>query len=440
MRHITDQKPAVGAIAWWGRYSNGSGSAGHVAYVERVVSATEIIISEDSWGGTFHWRRLTKDSGRWPTGFIHFVDTKVVESLAPPTVSGTPQVGVPLRAVRGNWKPAAKKLTLGFQWYADGERIPGATEQVFTPGADQAGKRLTVSVTGRKQGFTPATATSAASAAVARGEFEVVTRPTIAGDPLVDESLTAVPATFSPATRPGVYRWLADGEIIEGADGPRLALTRDLVGKQIQVNTPARGAGYKNQPVRSTPVGPVAVGKIETTAPSVLDGTTRVGSELAVTPATVTPADAGRSYQWLRDGRAVAGATGTSYALTADDLGTQISVRVTHSRRNFLPLVERLAAPAAVTTRPTLATRVVGKPRRAVVRVRLTAPGVGPVDGRVVVRVGVRQATVQLVDGRARVVVPGVVPGRRKVRVRFAGTTTVEPAVAASVVRVLRRR
>ncbi|HJQ04052.1 MAG TPA: CHAP domain-containing protein, partial [Nocardioides sp.] len=65
---ITDGRPAVGAVAWWDRYDNGIGSSGHVAYVERVVSADEIVISEDSWSGDFHWRTITRDSGRWPSG------------------------------------------------------------------------------------------------------------------------------------------------------------------------------------------------------------------------------------------------------------------------------------------------------------------------------------------------------------------------------------
>ncbi|NHA00238.1 CHAP domain-containing protein [Nocardioides sp. W3-2-3] len=50
MKSITDQVPSVGSVAWWGRYSNGSGSAGHVGYVERVVSPNEIIISMDRLG------------------------------------------------------------------------------------------------------------------------------------------------------------------------------------------------------------------------------------------------------------------------------------------------------------------------------------------------------------------------------------------------------
>ncbi len=87
MARITNTRPSVGAVAWWDRYDGGIGSSGHVAYVERVVSADEIVISEDSWSGDFHWRTITRDSGRWPTGFIHFVD-KTVQNTAAPTITG----------------------------------------------------------------------------------------------------------------------------------------------------------------------------------------------------------------------------------------------------------------------------------------------------------------------------------------------------------------
>lgn len=68
---LTDQLPAVGAVAWWKAGVKGAGSLGHVAYVEQIVSATELIVSEDNWGGNFDWRHIHKASG-WPTGFIHF--------------------------------------------------------------------------------------------------------------------------------------------------------------------------------------------------------------------------------------------------------------------------------------------------------------------------------------------------------------------------------
>ncbi|WP_323794283.1 CHAP domain-containing protein, partial [Nocardioides sp.] len=66
MKSITDKVPALGSVAWWDRNASGAGSSGHVAIVEKIVSDTEIIISEDSWSGDFHWRRIIKDGTTWP--------------------------------------------------------------------------------------------------------------------------------------------------------------------------------------------------------------------------------------------------------------------------------------------------------------------------------------------------------------------------------------
>ncbi len=70
----TNQTPAVGAVAWWDVNVPPALDAGHVAYIERVVSANEIIVSEDNWGGDFKWRRVTRSGPGWPSGFIHFND------------------------------------------------------------------------------------------------------------------------------------------------------------------------------------------------------------------------------------------------------------------------------------------------------------------------------------------------------------------------------
>lgn len=68
---LTDDKPVRGSVAWW---DTSFSSTGHVAYVEKVVSADEILVSEDNWGGDFRWRRVTRSGGRWPQGFIHLRD------------------------------------------------------------------------------------------------------------------------------------------------------------------------------------------------------------------------------------------------------------------------------------------------------------------------------------------------------------------------------
>lgn len=435
MSRITDRRPAVGAIAWWDRYEGGIGSSGHVAYVEKVVSADEIIISEDSWSGDFHWRRITRDSGRWPSGFIHFVD-KAMTNEAVPTVFGTPQVGAQLRASTGSWKPSAE--TFQYQWLADGVEIAGATQETFTPTAAQRGTRLRVSVTARKPDFDPTTVRSAATARVAAGQFDVEQPTTIEGEAMVDETLRAVPATWSPAPETTVYRWLVDGEILEGADGPRLTLTKAMLGKSIQATTAARRDGYKNAPVRSAPAGPVVVGAIELDQEYAVSGSARVGEELSLAPGAYRPTDAVPTYQWLRDGVPIAGATGTTYEITGADLGARLRAQVTLTRRNYATRSLRVGPEGVVTTRATAEVDAVGRPRRAVVQVRVTAPGVEAVAGEVTITVARETRTVQLVGGRARVVVDDLEPGRRTVWVRYEGTATIQGARAQTSVRVQR--
>lgn len=51
--------------------------------------------------------------------------------------------------------------------------------------------------------------------------------------------------------------------------------------------------------------------------------------------ANFTPAAAIVTYQWLRDGEPIAGATGSSYRVSAADLNKKLSVRVTGSRQYF---------------------------------------------------------------------------------------------------------
>jgi hypothetical protein len=50
--------------------------------VERVVNADQIIISEDNWGGNFHWRRVNRSSG-WPSGFLNFTPAAAVTDGSP---------------------------------------------------------------------------------------------------------------------------------------------------------------------------------------------------------------------------------------------------------------------------------------------------------------------------------------------------------------------
>ena len=123
MADITDGVPAVGSVAWWRAGVYPAGSAGHVAYVERVVSPDTIIVSQDSWGGDFSWARITRGSRGWPSGFIHFNDVPLTNT-AQPTVDGLAKVGSTLTSSPGTWSPTAD---VSYQWRAGGLDVPGAT-------------------------------------------------------------------------------------------------------------------------------------------------------------------------------------------------------------------------------------------------------------------------------------------------------------------------
>ena len=95
---ITNGVPRVGAVAWWKAGVKPAGSAGHVAYVERVISANEVVLSQDSWHGDFldpdhsHRRRLAER-----------IVTSATSRCGPPLVpgiTGFAKVGSALRARR----------------------------------------------------------------------------------------------------------------------------------------------------------------------------------------------------------------------------------------------------------------------------------------------------------------------------------------------------
>ena len=79
-----------------------------------------------------------------------------------PQIVGTPTRGATLTAVPGTWGPGTVALT--YQWRRGGTKIPGASGSTYVVTKTDAGKRLTVSVTGVEVGFATTTETSSPTA------------------------------------------------------------------------------------------------------------------------------------------------------------------------------------------------------------------------------------------------------------------------------------
>jgi surface antigen len=431
MGSITDKVPAVGSIAWWKAGVSPAGASGHVAYVEEVVSADEIIVSQDSWGGDFSWARVTRESRGWPSGFIHFNDQPLVNDTRP-VISGTAKVGARLTASVGSWRPA--DVTATYEWRMGARTIPGATGPRLRLTEETVGRRIKVVVTASRLGHPPSQATSVWTARVLPGALTGSEPPTVSGDPRVDSPLTATAGAWRPAPDSVSYQWAADGAPLAGADEATLVPGPELLGAALSVTVTAHRDGYADVATTVAVGAPVAAATLDVSGTPQLTGAPRPGGTLQLSATGRAPGAASR-VEWLRAGVPVPGATGQTYSLTEADLGSRISVRQTLTRAGYTDAV--LGAPPTARVKAVPDVRVATSPGARRVRITATATTAGaPVpSGRVRIwSDGRRVAEARLRDGSATAVVRGLDRGRRTFDVVLSATrTTTRVATVASV-------
>jgi len=204
---------------------------------ERWYDGDEVLSPQESSAQTFSAVFAQTKS----IGTLVYGDPTPLQNTAKPTVPTAPQVGVVATAGDGSWSPAATSFS--YVWQADGVTIPGAVSKSYTPGADQAGKKLSVIVTAHRSGSSDGVATSLQSAVVKNGVLTKGT-PTISGPPAVGSKLTAGPGVWSPAGVQFAYQWLAQGNIITNATGSTFTPTASEIGQQISVRVTGSRTGY----------------------------------------------------------------------------------------------------------------------------------------------------------------------------------------------------
>ncbi|WGX95727.1 hypothetical protein [Nocardioides sp. L-11A] len=270
-----------------------------------------------------------------------------------PFVLGAFEVGKPLTAVGlEGWRPTTAALT--YQWYRWAnnttlEKIAGATTSTYLPTSADAGKRVTVAVTGTLAGYQSAVLFSDGNV-VGPGHAQFASALKITGTPAPGQTLTA---SFGPPS--GRYyseiSWYVDGR-------PQVGFTRssttsatfpvtaamsgaviearvmvyldDSAGNSIDGSRSDGRAMVQAQGVR--PPQPLPLTAQPTVATTPVSGATAVGATLTAPGAVTADPAATTTYQWLRGGAPVPGATGASYRLQPADVGHRISVAATVAR------------------------------------------------------------------------------------------------------------
>lgn len=236
-----------------------------------------------------------------------------ISSAPTPKVDGELAVGSIVTAQTGDW-PAGTALS--YQWLRDGVPIPGATKVAYLLAPADAGKAMSVKVTGTVPGTGVVEVSSDRSPKVL-----TVDTPRYNGDVAVGRTLTGVPLTWTEGTAFS-YQWLLDGSAINGATAQTYTPAAADEGHRLGLAMTGRLPGYATiTRVASTDFRVMRIG-----TPSI-SGTARVGETIQASPGDWSEGSA-FIYKWLRDGATIGEGTSPMYTIVDADLGKRLSVQV----------------------------------------------------------------------------------------------------------------
>jgi len=265
---------------------------------------------------------------------------------ATPIVSGDVRVGSEVTVVTQVISQSTQK---SFQWLSDGHTITGETRASIQIRPELISTSLSVRVTEQLFGYLDLIETSENSL-VLPGRLVTTSVPVLVGTPVPGTTLSLDSRLWDS----GVwfdYSWYRSGVQIQGQVSSRYLIVDSDVGSLIVGCVTGSKLGYTTQSICSAGATVLALQK-NTPTPA-LSGTLKVGSVLTAKPGNW---DVGVlvTYQWLRAGIAIPGATASTYALLPADLGSQISVITTGSKPGYMT-VSRTSVPTAAIVPGTLA-------------------------------------------------------------------------------------
>jgi hypothetical protein len=243
------------------------------------------------------------------------------------------------------------------------------------------------------------------------------------------------------------YQWLRGGEVIDGATLASYTVTGQDALKAITVRaTGTTGNGTPGTSVSSA-VTPAMGDAAKPLGRASFLGAAKVGETLVGRAPQWDAAGVTNSYQWLRDGMAIAGATRQDYTLRGADAGRSIALVVSGTRVGHLSGTAESdpvrVAKAASTIRVSLAKKKVKKGSKGVLRIVLRATGVTPTGRITVLDRGktLKTYTVRASDNGTRSVkLPKLKPGKHTLRAVYAGSASTNGSKSAKVVlRVLKK-
>jgi len=264
-------------------------------------------------------------------------------------------------AIQGGTLVASNSLgsqlaDISYQWLRDGVAIDGANNDSYVLTQDDVGAQISVVANYTDGQGEPQTVSSVATSAVQNVDDEATGELNVTGTAEQGGTLTADLANLIDADGEAsvAYQWQVqiDGEWvdIDGENAAELSIAADqsAVGQTVRVvatstdslggTTVFTGETLLVDNVNDAPTGAVTI-----------SGEATEGETLTASNTLADEDGLGEiSYQWLRDGVAIDGATGSDYVLTQADVGAEISVSASYTDAQGAAESVSSAATAAV--------------------------------------------------------------------------------------------
>lgn len=311
------------------------------------------------------WDRIQVGSrvGYMKNEFLHYYNTNEVTSVTISTLN--PEVGTVMSVTA----LTPSSASVSYEWMVDG--VVKGTNATYTVAAEDVGSVIQLKVKGTGS-YTGSAVSIATNKVIASNQISSVKLNTTA-----PVSGTVLEATVKPEGATVTYVWKVDDTVITSATSNTYTVQAADVGKVVQVTVTGTGnytgtaSAATAAVLASASVSGVSISTVSGAAPT-------VGDTLR---ATVSPAQATVSYQWLREGGAISGATSDTYVITSADEGKKISVTVTGTGAYAgTKTSEQTVAVAAAPTVPVIAAYAMPEAKVGdVYATQLTAQGGGAI-------------------------------------------------------------
>lgn len=235
----------------------------------------------------------------------------------------------------------SESATLSYQWLRDGAPIAGALGPSYTPDVADQGHSIQCQVTAAlasgkgvmtsetslvSPGPTPAPPSPGYGpfARANLAQTELPGMPSISGIAEPGGALTCTPGPWIGAPT-FTFQWFRNAEPIAGATSGSYTPVAADRGATLQCR--AIGSNASGTAVADSLGVPVKPSTPRASAAPSVSGTASVGEGLTCDPGTWTGAPT-FTFQWLRNGANIAGASASTYTLVAADAGKSIQCRV----------------------------------------------------------------------------------------------------------------